>query len=176
MKGDIATNLVSLPTGQFVFLLGHHAIGIVKLQIGDPTHALLMVRGIEQMRKEALLQFGLIEGAWKGREWHGQETQRVDEFEGSALEGQDFGPHRQLVCHLALWLVQLVQNKHAIEPFQIVKDHENLPLVIPVQYLGEIIQIVQKLQGTVLPIQHITLGNYYSKLGQLSIWPRITWG
>ena len=90
-----------------------------------------MVRGIEQMRKEALLQFGQIEGAWKGREWHGQETQRVDEFEGSALEGQVFGPHRQLVCHLALLLVQLVQNKHAIEPFQIVKDHENLPLVIP---------------------------------------------
>ena len=31
MKGDIATNLVSMLTGQLLFLIGHHAIGIVKL-------------------------------------------------------------------------------------------------------------------------------------------------
>ena len=48
-----------------------------------------------------------------------------------------------------------MENKHAVEAFQVVKHHENLPLVIPVRYLGEIIQIVQKLQGTVLPVQHM---------------------
>ena len=48
-------NLVSVPTGQSLFLFGHHAIRIVKLQIGDPVHVLLMVRGIEQMGKEPLL-------------------------------------------------------------------------------------------------------------------------
>ena len=55
MEGDIATNLVSVPTGQFLFHFGHHAIGIVKLQIGDSANILLMVRGIEQMGKEPLL-------------------------------------------------------------------------------------------------------------------------
>ena len=48
-----------------------------------------------------------------------------------------------------------MQNEHAVEAIQVVKDYENLPLVIPVRYLGEIIQIVQKLQGTVLPVQHM---------------------
>ena len=55
MKGDITTNLVRVPTGQFLFLFGHHTVRIVKLQIGDPAHVLLMVRGIEQMGKEPLL-------------------------------------------------------------------------------------------------------------------------
>ena len=105
IEGHITTNLVSVPTGQFVFLFGHYAIGIVKFQIGYLTHVLLVVGGIEQMRKEPLLQFRQIEGAWK----------RVNEFEGSALERQDFGPHRQLVHHLSLLLVQLVPSK----PFQL---------------------------------------------------------
>ena len=72
MEGHIATNLVSVPTGQFLFLFGHHAIGIVKFQIGDSTHVLFVVRGIEQMRKEPLLQFSQIEGAWKRGQRHGQ--------------------------------------------------------------------------------------------------------
>ena len=55
MEGHIATNLVSVSTGQFLFLFGHHAIGIVKFQIGDSTHVLLVVGGIEQMQKEPLL-------------------------------------------------------------------------------------------------------------------------
>ena len=117
MEGHIARNLVSVPTGKFLFLFGHHAIGILKFQIGDPAHVLLVVGGIEQMRKEPLLLFRQIEGAWKRGEWHGQKTQPVNEFEGSALEGQDFGPHRQLVCHLSLLLVQFVQNKHTVEAF-----------------------------------------------------------
>ena len=49
-----------MPTGQFVFLFGHHPIGIVKFQIGDPTHVLLVVGGIEQMRKEPLLQLDVL--------------------------------------------------------------------------------------------------------------------
>ena len=36
MEGHVATNLVSVPTGQFLFLSRHRAIRIVKLQIGDP--------------------------------------------------------------------------------------------------------------------------------------------
>ena len=47
------TNLVGVPMGQFLFLFGHHAIGLVKFQIGDLTNVLLVVGGIEQMRKEA---------------------------------------------------------------------------------------------------------------------------
>ena len=55
IKGHIATNLVSVPTGHFLFLFGHHAIGIVKFQLGDLTYVLLVVEGIEQMWKEPLL-------------------------------------------------------------------------------------------------------------------------
>ena len=55
MKGHIATNLVIVPTGRFLFLFGHYAIRIVKFQIGNSTDVLLVVRGIEQMRKEPLL-------------------------------------------------------------------------------------------------------------------------
>ena len=55
MEGHVPTDLICMPTGQFVFFFGHHAIGIVKLQIGDATHILLMVGGIEQMGKEPLL-------------------------------------------------------------------------------------------------------------------------
>ena len=55
MERNIATDLVRMPTSQLVFLFGHHAIGIVKFQIGDAAYVLLMIRGIEQMRKEPLL-------------------------------------------------------------------------------------------------------------------------
>ena len=54
MKGHITTDLIRVPTGQFVFLFGHHTIGIVKFQIGDAAYVLLMIRGIEQVRKESL--------------------------------------------------------------------------------------------------------------------------
>ena len=53
-KGHVTTDLVRMPTGQFLFLFGHHAIRIVKFQIGDAAHVLLVVRGIEQVRKESL--------------------------------------------------------------------------------------------------------------------------
>ena len=54
MEGHITTDLIRVPTGQFVFLFGHHAIGIIKFQIGNSAHVLLVVGGVEQMRKEAL--------------------------------------------------------------------------------------------------------------------------
>ena len=76
-------------------------------------------------------------------------------FNGSALEGQDFGPHGQLIHHFPLMLVQFVQNERAVEAFQIVKHHENLTLLVPVRYIHEIIQIVQKVQGTILTLQHM---------------------
>ena len=53
IKGHIVTNLVGVLMVQFLFLFGHHAIGMVKFQIGDSTNVLLVVGGIEQMRKEA---------------------------------------------------------------------------------------------------------------------------
>ena len=55
MEGHVPTDLICMPTGQFLFLFGHHVVGIVKLQIGDAAHILLVVGGIEQMGKEALL-------------------------------------------------------------------------------------------------------------------------
>ena len=55
IKGHIATDLIRVPTSQFVFLSGHHTLGIVKFQIRDPTHVLLVIGGVEQMRKESLL-------------------------------------------------------------------------------------------------------------------------
>ena len=58
-----------------------------------------------------------------------------------------------MVCHLALLLVQFVQNKHAVEAFKTVKDHENLTLLVIFRHIHEIVQIVQKLQGTILPLQ-----------------------
>ena len=71
MKGHITTNLVSVPTGQFVFRFSHHPIGIVKFKVWDPTHVLLVVGGVEQMRKETLLQFCQVECAWKRGQRHG---------------------------------------------------------------------------------------------------------
>ena len=55
MEGHVTTDLIRMPTSQFVFLFYHHAIGIVKFQIGDAAHVLLMIRGVEQVRKEPLL-------------------------------------------------------------------------------------------------------------------------
>ena len=43
MEGHVTTDLISMPTGQFLFLFGHHAVGIVKFQIGDSAHILLVV-------------------------------------------------------------------------------------------------------------------------------------
>ena len=57
----------------------------------------------------------------------------------------DFGPHRQLVHHLSLLLVQFVQNKHTIEAFQIEKHHEDLTLSITVWHIDQVIQITKKL-------------------------------
>ena len=71
IERDITTDLVCMPTGQFVFLFGHHALGIVKFQIGDVAHVLLVVGGVKQVRKEALFQFGQIEGAGKRGQRHG---------------------------------------------------------------------------------------------------------
>lgn len=48
MEGNITTNLVSIPIKQLLFLYGHHPIGIVKCQIGDPTHVLLVIGGVER--------------------------------------------------------------------------------------------------------------------------------
>ena len=62
-----------------------------------------------------------------------------------SIERQDFNAYRQLVGHLALLLVQFVQNKHAVEAFQIVKHHENLSLALAVWDVSEIIQVAQKL-------------------------------
>ena len=47
MEGDISTSLVTMPTSQFFFFGGHHAIRIVKLQIGGTAHILLMVSGVD---------------------------------------------------------------------------------------------------------------------------------
>ena len=54
MEGHITTDLVGVPTGQFLLLFGHHAIRNVKSQIGDATHVLLVIGGVEQMRKKSL--------------------------------------------------------------------------------------------------------------------------
>ena len=48
-----------------------------------------------------------------------------------------------------------MKNKHAIEPLQVVKHHNNLPLLITVRHIDQIIQIVQKLQGTNLTVQYM---------------------
>ena len=55
MEGHVPTDLICMPTGQFLFLFGHHAVGIIKLQIGDAAHIPLVIGGIEQMGKEAFL-------------------------------------------------------------------------------------------------------------------------
>lgn len=49
-----------------------------------------MVGGIAQMKKEPLFQFRQVEGAGKRGKKHRQETQRVNEFDGSTAEGRDF--------------------------------------------------------------------------------------
>ena len=48
-----------------------------------------------------------------------------------------------------------MQNKHVVEAFQVVKHHENLTLSISVRHIDQVVQIVQKLQGTILALQHM---------------------
>ena len=54
-----------------------------------------------------------------------------------------------------LLLVQFMKDEHAIETFQIMKDHENLPFLIMVWHIHQSIQLGQKLQGTILPLRHM---------------------
>ena len=54
IEGHITTDLVSLPMEQILVFFGHHPVGIVKFQIGDPSQVLLVIGGVKQMRKEAL--------------------------------------------------------------------------------------------------------------------------
>ena len=54
-----------------------------------------------------------------------------------------------------------MENKHAVEAFQIVKHHEDLTLSITVRHIDQVIQIVQKLLGTVLPVQHMD-GHFFA--------------
>ena len=70
IEGHIATDSVRVPVEQFLFLFGHHPVGIVKFQIGDPTHALLVVGDVEKVPEEPLLQFRQIERGREGRQRH----------------------------------------------------------------------------------------------------------
>ena len=55
IERHVSTNLVTMPTEQFFFLFGHHSVGIVKFQIGDPTHVLFVVGGVKKVKEEPLL-------------------------------------------------------------------------------------------------------------------------
>ena len=48
-----------------------------------------------------------------------------------------------------------MKNKHAIEPLQVVNHHNNLPVLITVGHIDQVIQIMKKLQGTILTLQHM---------------------
>ena len=71
IERHIATDSVSVPIEQFLFLFGHHPVGMVNFQIGDPTHALLVVGGVEKVPEEPLLQFRRIERGREGLQRHG---------------------------------------------------------------------------------------------------------
>ena len=45
IERHVSTNLVTMPTEQFFFPLGHHPVRIVKFQIGDPIHVHVGYRG-----------------------------------------------------------------------------------------------------------------------------------
>ena len=92
MEGHITTNLVSVPTGQFLFLFSHHAIGIVKLQIGDSTHVLLVVGGIVQMRKEPLLNSVKLKVLGKDASGMGKKHNESMNLRGPLLKDRTLAP------------------------------------------------------------------------------------
>ena len=50
-----STDLVTMLTEQFFFPFSYHPVRMVKFQIGDPTHVLLVIGRDEKVREEPLL-------------------------------------------------------------------------------------------------------------------------
>ena len=48
-----------------------------------------------------------------------------------------------------------MKNEHTIESFQVVEHHNDLTLFITVRHIDQIIQIMKKLQGTMLTFQYM---------------------
>ena len=92
MEGYIARDLIRVPTSQFVFLFGHHALGIVKFQTGDPTHVLLVVGGIEQMRKESFFNSVKLKVLGKEASGMGKKHNESMNLRGPLLKDNTLAP------------------------------------------------------------------------------------
>ena len=131
-----------------------------------------MVRGVKQMRKKPLFHFRDVERAGKRGQTHGQETQRVDEFDGCAAERQDFGAYRQLFRDFPLLLIEFMKDEHTIEALQIMKHHQNLLFLIRLSRDNhQSIQCLQELLGTILPLQHMNSVFFSGRITKKN-WPQ----
>ena len=92
IKGHITMNLVSMPIEQLLFLFGNHPIGMEKFQIGDPTHVLLVIGGVEQVREEPLLQFSPIERGREAASGMGKKQSESMNLKGPLLKDNTLAP------------------------------------------------------------------------------------
>ena len=79
-------------TDQFLSFFGHHAIGIVKFQIGDPTHVLLMIRGVEQMGKNPFFNSVKLKVLGKEASGVGKKHKESMNLRGPLLKDRTLAP------------------------------------------------------------------------------------
>ena len=84
------------------------------------------------MRKKTLFQFREVERTGKRGQRHGQETQRVDEFDRSAAEGQDFGVYCQLFRDSSLSLIEFMKDEHCHRSLSDYEKPPESPVLDPV--------------------------------------------
>ena len=102
-----------------------HEVGSVR----NASDVGLIRKGVEEMRKIPLLEFGETERLGKGRERHLEEGERI--YKGDAIKGdlQQLGTVPQLLDDAVLTMV-LFDDKVTVVPLEVVGQHLDLSAVL----------------------------------------------
>ena len=125
----LASDFVIVPPFELGFLFGRHAVGVVRVMRWHGSFVVLSLGSVEFVREESLTQFLDAEGGEKAGEGEWEEAQRVLERQSVGLEGQDFGTHRDLVRDLSMMGVTVLQEEHAVVPFEVVEEGNDVSVV-----------------------------------------------
>ena len=129
MEHDVVAHLLGVPSFELDLLLGGHAVGIVETRVGHGAHVILVVHHVEEMRGEPLAQFRESKRGGERGEGKWQETQGVLEGEAVGGEAQDLGAHGDLIRHLPMHAVEMLEQKHAVVPFEVVEEDDDASVV-----------------------------------------------
>ena len=81
------------------------------------------------MREESLTMFANAEGGRKVGEWKREETQGVFESQSVRFHGQEFGTYGDLILDFSMRGVTVLENKHTVVAFEIVKDNDDVSVI-----------------------------------------------